>query len=133
LAEPERRARVAVLAGGRAAAAQSWLEGALPALATAAESLLDTSGPEALLHGDIRSDNLRWSHGRLVLFDWPHAFAGPPEYDLAAFAQTVTVEGGIAPERLVEWYAQRGSLRREVLTASVATVAAYFANMAWRE
>jgi aminoglycoside phosphotransferase (APT) family kinase protein len=133
LAAPERWARLTSLACEPQIAAQRWLERASPSLAAAAASLLDAPGPSSLLHGDIRSDNLRWSHGRLVLFDWPHAFAGPPEYDLAAFAQTVTVEGGIAPERLVEWYAQRGSLRLDVLTASVATVAAYFANMAWRE
>ena len=128
-----RLARVALLAGEHVAAAERWLERAIPTLSAAAMSLMEAPVPHTLLHRDLRSDNLRWSHGRLVLFDWPHAFAGPPEYDLAAFAQTVTVEGGIAPERLVEWYAQRGSLRREVLTASVATVAAYFANMAWRE
>jgi hypothetical protein len=133
LAAPERLARVAALAGEEAAVAGRWLGGALPALRTAAESLLDISGADALLHGDIRSDNLRWRRGRLVLFDWPHAFAGAPEYDLATFAQTVTVEGGIAPEQITDWYAERGPLRADVLAASVATVSAYFATMAWRE
>ena len=114
-------------------AATAWLSGAQPALAATARGLVDAPQPYALLHGDIRSDNLRWRRGRLTLFDWPHAFAGPPEYDLVAFAQSVAVEGGPQPEQLARWYNARQSLRESVLLASVAAVAAFFADAAWRE
>ncbi|HEV2235583.1 MAG TPA: hypothetical protein VGR57_02885, partial [Ktedonobacterales bacterium] len=80
---------------------------------------------------DTRSDNLRFAGGRLVLFDWPWAGVGRPELDVAAFAQSVTVEGGAAPERVVAWYAERLPLRDEALDAAVAWLAAFFALRAW--
>ena len=113
--------------------AERWLAAALPSLSASARTLVDAPDPYALLHSDIRSDNLRWRGGRLTLFDWPHAFAGPPEYDLVEFAQSVTVEGGPPPEHVAATYAERRSLRVEVLTAAICALAAFFADAAWRE
>ena len=120
-------APVAGLAGSRSADARRWLEDAYPALARASRRLLDVGGPLALVHQDVRSDNLRWVGGRLRLVDWPHVAVGPAEDDAAAFAQSVAVEGGPDPERLMEWYAERAPVRPEVLDASVASLASFFA------
>src|SRR5437667_9845256 len=103
--------QVATLGGERRHEAMQWLVDATPTLADAGRRLCEAEPPYALLHGDTRSDNLRWVRGGLRLFDWPHAGIGPPEYDLAAFAQTVTVDGGPQPEQVVAWYAGRGSVR----------------------
>ena len=124
--------RVAALAGDRAGEALRWLETAQPALAQAGEVLVRIPPPHALLHGDTRSDNLRWRDGRLRLFDWPHVGSGPAEFDLAAFAESVTVEGGPEPERFVAWYAARAPVRADALDASVSAIAAFFANGAWQ-
>ena len=69
------------------------------------------SATDALLHFDTRSDNLRLqSGGRLRLFDWPYASLGPPELDVAAFAQSITCEGG--PDRTWRSTPTRATCRR---------------------
>jgi len=127
--------RLAALAGPRAGEARDWLAAHLPALHDAALAFARTRPPYALLHLDTRSDNIR-VHPRaevpLRLFDWPIACGGPPEFDLAAFAQAVTCEGGPDPETLTDWYAATGPLRPDVLVRSVVAVAGFFAANAWR-
>jgi hypothetical protein len=123
---------IAALAGGQAPAAQEWLRAALPVLARVTDTAADIAGPYALLHGDTRSDNLRYTRGRLSLFDWPSAEVGRPELDVAAFAQSITVEGGVEPEQVVAWYGERLALSPDALDAAVAWIAAYCADVAWR-
>lgn len=123
---------VAGLAGERADDALAWLQLALPRLAKAAGAAGAIPGPYALTHNDVRSDNLRVTHGRLRLFDWPFAEMGFPEFDLAEFAQSVAVDGGPEPERVVTWYGERLRVRGEALDAAVSWLAAFFANLAWR-
>jgi len=117
---------------GGAAAARGWLRDALPLLSDPADAAADLPGPYALLHSDTRSDNLRFTRGRLSLFDWPFAEAGRPELDLAAFAQSVIVEGGVGSEQFVAWYGERLAPRPDALDAAVAWLAAFFADLAWR-
>jgi hypothetical protein len=66
------------------------------------------------------------------MFDWPFAAAGPAELDVAAFAQGVAAEGGPSPERVVAWYEEVLPLRARELDASIAGIAGYFADRAWR-
>lgn len=88
--------------------------------------------PHTLVHLDVRSDNLRLVNGRLYLFDLPNVAVGPPEHDLAEFAQSVTVEGGPSPEQVVAWYAERLSPRDRALDAAVASLAGFFAHRFWQ-
>ena len=127
---PRDIARLSRLAGPRADEARGWLRANLPALAAAAARVAGSSR-HALLHVDVRSDNIRWLDGRLYLFDWPHAAVGPPEFDVAAFAQTVPIEGGSATERVMAWYGESFDVDADVLDASVAAIAGYFARNAW--
>jgi hypothetical protein len=123
---------VAALAGAHAKEAHAWLTMARPALEQAGDRATEADGPLALLHRDTRSDNLRWTGGRLALFDWPWAGVGRPEFDVVPFAQSVTVEGGAAPEQVVAWYAERLPLRADALDAAVAWLGAFFALVAWQ-
>jgi hypothetical protein len=123
---------VAALAGARTDEAHAWLSAARPALSRAGDRASELAGPQALLHLDTRSDNLRYAGGRLALFDWPWASVGRPEFDVTAFAQSVTVEGGVAPEQIVAWYAERLPLCAEALDAAVSWLAAFFALSAWQ-
>lgn len=123
---------VAALAGERADKAARWLAAAGASLSASSQRLAHVGPPVSFLHGDTRSDNLRWTAGRLRLFDWPHVGTGPAEYDLAAFAQSVAVEGGPEPEQVVGWYAEQLPVRADVLAACVAAVAGYFAEGAWQ-
>lgn len=132
LARAEDLGRVAALAGRARRAAARWLESALPALKRQEARVRSIPPPFALLHFDTRSDNVRLIGERFVMFDWPFACAGPAEFDVAAFAQAVVAEGGPAPERVLSWYEEVLPLRADALDASIAGIAGYFADRAWR-
>lgn len=73
-----------------------WLRTALPQL-TAAARTADLTG-DALVHADVRSDNLCLLPERTVLVDWNHACHGNPTFDLAAWLPSLRAEGGPPPE-----------------------------------
>jgi hypothetical protein len=131
-AESENLSKVAALVRGRGEEALDWLQTTLPLWCRLTDMAANLPGPYALLHGDTRSDNLRFSGGRLSLFDWPSAEVGRPEFDVVAFAQSVTVDGGVEPELVVQWYGNQLALREEALDTAVAWLAAFFADLAWR-
>jgi len=122
----------AALAGRRRDEAREWLDVAYPVLAAKAARLGAQRARTTLLHFDTRADNLRVAAGKLRIFDWNWACPGPPEFDLAAFAQAVTAEAGPAPERVVAWYRERLEIDASLLDASVAAIAGFFTRLAWR-
>ena len=124
--------RTASLAGRRAAEAEEWLDVALPVLRAQSALLLKLRAPFVLMHVDARSDNIRLQGHRLRLFDWNFAAVGPHEFEVAAFAQAVAMEGGPAPERVVAEYERIVPVRSVALDASLAGIAGYFADRAWR-
>ena len=132
LAERGEIRAVASLAGRRAGEAEEWLDVALPLFRDGERRLATLRGPSALLHFDTRSDNIRIIGERLRIFDWPFASVGPAEFDLVAFAQTVHAEGGPAPESMLAEYERVLPLRAHAVDASLAGVAGYFADRAWR-
>jgi hypothetical protein len=128
---PDDVSRLAGIAANREREAEAWLKAHLPMLRDAAATIADARFAQTLLHVDVRSDNLRWTNGRLYLFDWPHVGVGPPEFDAAAFAQTVPIEGGPTEEEVMAWYAEAWPVDPAALDAAVASIAGYFANHAW--
>ncbi len=124
--------RTASLAGRRAAEAAEWLDVALPVLRERSALLPGLRPPFVLMHFDTRSDNIRLQGRRLRLFDWNFAAVGPHEFEVAAFAQAIAMEGGPAPERVVAEYERVLPIRSAALDASIAAIAGYFADRAWR-
>lgn len=77
----------------------SWFDEALPTLIAATDAaVLDG---EALLHLDVRSDNVCLRDGRAIIFDWDFASIGNPAADLACWLPSLHMEGGPAPEELL--------------------------------
>ena len=76
-----------------------WLDNALPALRAAAEAA--PLAGEALIHGDIRSDNLCLRAGSALAIDWNHAQVANPEFDIAAWLPSLEAEGGPPPEAIL--------------------------------
>ena len=132
LSESGELASTAGLARRRAAEAREWLDVALPPLRENAERLTRLRPPHSLLHFDTRSDNVRLQGDQLRIFDWNFASVGPHEIDAAAFAQATEAEGGPRVERTMGWYAEVMPFRDSYLDASVAGIAGYFADRAWR-
>jgi hypothetical protein len=76
-----------------------WLERSLPVLRAAAESA-PLEG-DALLHLDVRSDNLCLADRGAVLVDWNWVHRGNPDLDLAAWLPSLRLEGGPEPETIL--------------------------------
>lgn len=53
---------------------------------------------DALLHADLRADNVLVGHGRAWLVDWPWACAGAAWVDGVLMAPSVSMQGGPPPE-----------------------------------
>lgn len=74
---------------------RTWLRVSGPVLAESA--LAAPLAGEAVVHGDVRSDNLILSDDRVVLFDWDHAGRGNAVFDVAMWLPSLCLEGGPPP------------------------------------
>jgi hypothetical protein len=75
----------------------AWLERMLPALVAAADAA--PLAGDSLLHCDVRSDNLCFKDGHVVLVDWNHARLGNPRFDVAFWLPSLVLERGPKPQR----------------------------------
>lgn len=78
---------------------RGWFDRHWSALHEAA--LVAPIGGDALLHLDVRSDNICVRDGHAVLVDWNWASVGNPAFDVAAWLPSLHAEGGPAPEELM--------------------------------
>ena len=76
-----------------------WFETHADTLAAAAGSA--DLGGDALLHGDVRSDNLCIRGSRAILVDWNLACRGSDTFDLASWLPSLRHEGGPEPWALL--------------------------------
>jgi hypothetical protein len=79
-----------------AVSSADWLDASLPVLRAAAESA-PVAG-DALLHLDVRSDNICLAARGAVLVDWNWAHVGNPSVDVAFWLPSLADEGGPQPE-----------------------------------
>jgi len=56
---------------------------------------------DALVHFDLRSDNVCIRDGRALIVDWNWAAVGEPTWDLAGWLASLAAEGGPQPEELL--------------------------------
>ena len=81
---------------GLGLASREWLRASLPVLVET-EHPPELAG-DALLHFDVRSDNICFTADRTLLVDWNWIGRGNPLFDVAAWLPSLAVEGGPAPE-----------------------------------
>ena len=77
----------------------SWLERSLATL-DAASAAARIEG-DALVHFDVRSDNVAIVDGRAVFVDWNGASVGNPLLDTASWLPSLAAEGGPPPEAVL--------------------------------
>lgn len=77
----------------------AWLSRALAVLRESSEAA-PTDG-DALLHLDVRSDNLCIADRGAVFVDWNHACIGNPDLDLACWLPSLRLEGGPEPHEIL--------------------------------
>jgi hypothetical protein len=87
---------------------ERWLARHLDALEAAAGAAVLEG--DALLHGDVRSDNLCFADGRLLLVDWNWACRGSPLLDLAAWLPSLAHERGPEPWTILPGQGELASL-----------------------
>jgi hypothetical protein len=75
------------------------LHAALPSLAAAAETA--PIGGGALVHLDVRSDNICLVGGSAMLVDWNQACVANPVLDVAAWLPSLQAESGRIPESVL--------------------------------
>jgi phosphotransferase family enzyme len=80
---------------------------------------------DALVHCDIRADNLLVAGDRVYVLDWPWARIGAAWVDLVAMAPSVTMQGGPQPEQFLARLDLRG-VTPAAIDAVVASLAGYF-------
>lgn len=134
-------ARIAALTGDErdrlvAAAGEvgPWLLAHLDQVVTWEQDALAACAGSALVHGDLRADNVLIDHdhdgGRVALIDWPHASVGAPWLDLAFMLPSVAMQGGGAPQDIFWSRPVAREVDRERLRAAVAGLSGYFAHSA---
>src|SRR6185369_3157038 len=76
-----------------------WLDQNIAALIGAADAA--PLAGDALIHLDVRSDNLCFRDDRALLIDWNHAGVGNAAIDVAFWLPSLQAEGGPPPEHIL--------------------------------
>lgn len=84
---------------------------------------------DALVHGDLRADNMLidHEHAKIALVDWPHASVGAPWLDLAFMLPSVAMQGGGDPQDLFWSQPVTDGLPVDHLRAALAGMAGHLA------
>lgn len=82
----------------------------------------------ALVHGDLRADNMILTASGMLVVDWPESCIGAPWLDLVlALPSMAMFDGGPDPETVVRTHPVTADLDPEQLNAAIAALAGFFA------
>ncbi len=105
-----------------------WAVDSLERLVLLEQDALPACAGDALVHGDLRADNVMIDdHGRVWLIDWPHASVGAPWLDLAFMLPSVALQGGGDPAVVFRGHPLSVGVSDDELRACLAALAGYFA------
>jgi aminoglycoside phosphotransferase (APT) family kinase protein len=103
-----------------------WSRRHLQRLAAIEADWTDGAAGDALLHLDIRSDNVLLTETDEVVFvDWANATVGAPWVDHVLMLPSVTFEGGPPPEDMVAASSHVAGAGEDAVTAVVVAFAGY--------
>lgn len=117
------------LAGGDAAvdAIDPWSRRHLEQLAELEVGWATAAVGDALLHADLRADNLLIrDDGTVVIVDWPNACAGPAWVDPLFMLPSVGLDGGPSPMLVEEALDPFAGVDADAVNAVLAALAGYF-------
>lgn len=109
-----------------AAAFDPWVRDHLDLLADAEARWVPAAAGQALVHVDVRADNLLLTADRVVVVDWPHARIGASWLDLLFFLPSAAMHGGVDPERLWATYPPARAAAPGDVTAVLAALTGFF-------
>jgi aminoglycoside phosphotransferase (APT) family kinase protein len=105
--------------------AGSWVVRHVERLAGLERGWADAVAGNSLVHGDVRADNLLLTGDRVVVVDWPWASVGAPWADLVLLAPSVAMQGGPAPDVLLQRSRTGTHADAAAVSAVVAALAGY--------
>ncbi|HEX5289321.1 MAG TPA: hypothetical protein VFX25_10645 [Streptosporangiaceae bacterium] len=114
------------LAAGDPDGLDPWARAHLDALAGLEAGWESAAQGTALMHSDVRSDNILLTADRVVFVDWPWACRAAPWLDLVALLPSVALEGGPPPAEILAAHPVARGADPAAITAVVAALAGYF-------
>ena len=103
-----------------------WTREHLAELADLEQRWPDLLVGDALLHADLRADNILLAGDRVEFVDWPHACIGAAFVDVVFMAPSVTMQGGPRPDDILAMTRSGRVASREAVAAAVCAMAGYF-------
>jgi hypothetical protein len=107
-----------------------WFAAHLDELAEIEQGAIDATRGNAVVHGDLRADNVVLVGPddalRAVAVDWPYANRGAAFYNLVGMLPAVQAEGGPAPEDVLAHHPLPPGTDDDAVTAVLVALAGYF-------
>ncbi|MBB2921127.1 phosphotransferase [Cellulomonas cellasea] len=106
-----------------------WAHEHLDDLVRWEQDALRVCAGDALVHGDLRADNIMIDRdrNRVALIDWPHASVGAPWLDLAFMLPSIAMQGGGDPQEIFWSHPVSEGVSPADLRAGLAGLAGFFA------
>jgi hypothetical protein len=79
-----------------------WVARHLDRLAALESGWGEAAAGDALVHADVRADNILLTDDRVYLVDWPYACAGASWFDFVGLLPSVAMQGGPEPHELFD-------------------------------
>ena len=111
----------------------AWVADRLTDLAVLERTAPDRLDGTALVHGDLRADNLMIAPGppaQVRFIDWPHAARGAPWFDLVAMLPSVAMQGGGDPVTILAEHPVGRAADAADVHAVVTALAGFFLHRA---
>ena len=102
------------------------VEGHLDELVALEAAFPEAIAGDALVHLDVRADNLLLTDDRVFVVDWPWASVGAPWIDLVAMLPSVAMQGGPPPETVWRTHPFARRADADQVDAFLAAVAGMF-------
>lgn len=103
-----------------------WSRANLARLIELEDDWIDAAHGEALIHGDLRTDNMVLRGARGVAVDWPGASRGAPWIDFLGLLPAMHLNGGPAPWDVFDSHPIGAAADRDAVTCYVAMISGYF-------
>ena len=108
------------------AALDPWAAAELDRLVALADGWAEAVAGTALVHGDLRADNMVALAGAAAAVDWPSAAVGAPWFDLVAMLPSMVLEGAGSAQELLAMSRHGVVADPEAVNAVLAAIAGYF-------
>ena len=108
------------------AAAAPWAAAHLDRLAEVESGWAPAATGTALLHADLRADNVLFTTDGVMVVDWPWACVGAGWVDLLLVLPSIAMHGGGDPELLWQRYRPGRAAEPEAVTAVLTAVTGFF-------